>query len=292
MAVSLPHVPLGLVEFRVLRDRVAEHTGMQFDDDALPLFERRLAPRLAKLQLSSFAEYVRHATRGVQGARELECSVELLITGETYFWRQEYQLRAFERELLPALHERQRSRRQLTLWSAGCSTGEEAYTLSILVDRSRLFRGWQTKIYGTDLSNKSIAIAREGVYRESAFRVTPSEIRRTYFARESEGWRVAERTRKPCQFMRGNLLERHGLAAVSQVDVVFCRNVLIYLGDEARAHVISLIFDRLSPGGYLLLGHAESLLNQETGFVPVHLEEDIVYRKPTLQRLTSKDGSL
>ena len=128
-------------EFRLLRDLVNEHAGLHFEDDALFVFERRLSERLIALELSTFDEYYQYLRFSIRGQAELDEAIELLTTKETYFFRQEYQLRAFRDELLPRLARDLAARRRLTIWSAGCSTGEEVYTIAILLDESGLFDG-------------------------------------------------------------------------------------------------------------------------------------------------------
>ncbi len=267
-------------EFRLLRDLVNAHAGLHFDDDALILFDRRLSERLAVLQLSGFDEYYKYLRFNVRGLAELDEVLERVTTNETYFFRQEYQLRAFKNEILPRLHETNLSRRRLAVWSAGCSTGEEAYTLAMLIHESGLFEGWDVRVIGSDICKQNVTFARRGIYRGGAFRTTPLEYRRSYFTEEDDGVHVAEKIRKLCYFGQLNLMDASKAGIVGRVDAVFCRNVLIYLDVRSRRKVIDCLHERLVPGGILFLGHSESLLNVTTAFELVHLSEDLVYRKP------------
>ncbi len=267
-------------EFRMLRDLVNTYAGLHFGDDALVIFDRRLSERVAELQLSGFDEYYKYLRFNVRGPAELEEVVERLITTETYFFRQEYQLRAFSRELLPRLAESNQSSRRLSIWSAGCATGEEVYTLAILVHESGLFDGWEVRLFGSDISRHNVAFARRGVYRPTSFRTTSPEARRSYFEEVPEGARVRDHIRRFCHFGQLNLIDAGRASIVGRVDVVFCRNVLIYFDMRSRKTVIENLHERLFPGGYLLLGHSESLLNVTTAFELVHLSEDLVYRRP------------
>jgi chemotaxis protein methyltransferase CheR len=179
--------------------------------------------------------------------------------------------------------ERARSRKRLAIWSAGCSTGEEAYTIAMLVHSSGLFPrddGWDVRVYGWDISKRCVAAARRGVYRESSFRATTADIRARYFEERPEGVRIREPIRQMCHFGQMNLLATERSRILGRADVVFCRNVLIYFDPHARASVIDSFHDRLYPGGVLLLGHSESLLNVTTAFELLHLRDDLVYRKP------------
>jgi chemotaxis protein methyltransferase CheR len=276
----LPHAQLGTEEFRLLRDLFYEHAGLHYDDDAMFLFERRLVDRVEALGLDDFYAYYKFLRFDPRGPAELEEAIERLTTKETYFFRQEYQLRAFRDQLLPELQKVNAARRRLAVWSAGCATGEEAYTIAILLLESGLFRGWDLKVVGSDICRGSVTAARRGVYREAAFRTTSHELRSQYFANVGDGAEVAPELKKICHFGQLNLMDGGRAVMVGQVDVIFCRNVLIYFDMKSRRRVIDGFYERLVPGGYLLLGHSESLLNVSTAFELVHLREDLVYRKP------------
>lgn len=267
-------------EFRLLRDLVYEYAGLHFDDASAYLFERRLGERLVALDLKSFDEYYRYLRFDVRGRLELEEVVEVLTTNETYFMRQEYQLRGLRDEILPRLATSAASARRLVIWSAGCSTGEEVYSVAAMVEQSELFVGWDVRVVGSDISKKSLATARRGVYRGASFRAVEESFRSRYFVEREDGSHVSDRLRKYCYFGHLNLLDGLKAATVGRVDVILCRNVLIYFDARSRRRVIDNLYDRLLPGGFLLLGHSESLLNVSTAFELVHLKEDLVYRKP------------
>jgi chemotaxis protein methyltransferase CheR len=279
-------------EFRLLRDLVNAHAGLQFEDDSLYAFERRLAERMAVLGLESFHDYYQFLRFNQAGPAELDEVVDVLTTKETYFFRQEYQLRAFSEELLPMLHEAQLRHRRVSFWSAGCATGEEAYTLAMLVLSSGLFEGWDVRIIGSDISKKSVAFARRGVYRQNSFRTTPNDIKRQYFEEREDGCHVAESVKRLCHFGQLNLTDFGRASIVGRVHVVMCRNVMIYFDLKSRRKVIENLYERLLPGGYLLLGHSESLWNVSTAFELCHLKEDLVYRKPlAAARLETTPGN-
>ena len=266
--------------FRLLRDVVNAYSGLDFDDDDLPIFERRLSGRMAALELDSYAEYYKYLRLNPRGREELEEAVDLLTTKETYFFRQDYQLRAFRDEVLPSLAWADHEERRLSIWSAGCSTGEEVYTIAILVHESGLFAGWDVRIIGSDISRRNVSTARRGVYHAASFRVMSDARMRSYFVKSDAGLQVVDSIKRLCHFGRVNLLDESNAAIVGVTNVVFCRNVLIYFDFRSRRRVIDNLYDRLAPGGYLLLGHSESLLNVSTAFELVHLKEDLVYRKP------------
>ena len=246
--------------------------------------ERRLGPRLHSLGLRSFAEYSKYLREAADGPHELAEVIEELTTHETYFFREQFQLDAFSQDVLPAIAERRRAAQHLTIWSAGCSTGEEAYTIAMILLESGLFSGWSIEVIGFDISRKVLSAARYGVYGASSFRSPNLELPGPYFTEcEVDGrvcHRVSDEIRAICSFRQVNLIDKPAIQRLGSADLIFCRNVLIYMGAEARRRIVAAFFDALVPGGYLLLGHSENLLNLETRYENVHLERDLVYRRP------------
>ena len=275
-------------EYRLLRDIISERLGIFFGPESRSSLERRLRERLAVRGLASFSDYHQLLKYGPVATEEWEEAAELLTTHETYFFREDYQLRAFRDELLPAFATRGRQRKRLHVWSAGCSTGEEAYTIAVLVLESGLFdpgSGWDVRVYGSDLSKKCVAAARRGAYGPASFRSTPPAMKDKWFVPVSStgpnpAFGVAPSARALCHFGQMNLLDEERTHLVGRCDVIFCRNVLIYFDGPSRKRVIEMFHERLVHGGVLLLGHAESLLNVSTAFELLHLKEDLVYRKP------------
>jgi chemotaxis protein methyltransferase CheR len=270
---------LELEELRQIGELVRDFCGIKLADDAREAVERRLSERLDELKLGSFAEYHRYMRE--HNSSEIERASELLATNETYFFRELPQLRAFEREVLPELAKLTQIRKTLTIWSAGCSTGEEVYTLAILVTRSGLFPDHNVRVFGSDISRRVLQSARKGLYRSGSFRAMPKEYDQ-HFVKTPEGRVVEPAIRALCHFGQFNLLDASRAAVVGRVDAIFCRNVLIYFDDEARRRAIGAFYERLHSGGYLMLGHSESLLSSVTSFQPIQLSGDLVYRKSLL----------
>jgi chemotaxis protein methyltransferase CheR len=270
---------LGSAEFGLLRQLVNENSGILLSEDSLATLERKLSERVIALGLLGFPEYCEYLRYHPQRRVEVDRAIELVTTNETYFFREISQLRAFERQVLPQLRDTGRARRRLTVWSAGCSTGEEVYTLAILIEKSSLFAGWEVRVLGSDISRRVLQVARRGVYREASFRAMPPEYER-YFVHTAEGRMVHDSIRSKCHFGHFNLLDEARVAMIGRVDAIFCRNVLIYFDHASRRRVIQSFYDRLEPLGYLMLGHSESLLNTSTAFELAHLHGDLAYRKP------------
>jgi chemotaxis protein methyltransferase CheR len=267
-------------ELRLIRDLVYERCGVSLREEMKFVAERRLWPRLESLGLSDFTAYYRYLRLDPQGPQELDLAIEALTTHETYFFREAQQLSAFSQELLPLLARRNEATRRLRIWSAGCSSGEEAYTIAILVKDSGRFEGWDVQVYGADISARMLAAARRAEYGPSAMRAMPPGTLDRHFEPVGPRWRVKEEIRGLVSFGSLNLLELEVGKLVAPQDVIFCRNVLIYFDLPARRRVLDLFYDRLVEGGYLLLGHSESLINLSSAFELVHLESDLVYRRP------------
>ncbi len=273
-------VLLSAEDFRLLRDIIGARMGLLLPPSTRPTLERRLRDRLVVRGVETFGEYTQYLLFDPGADDEWDSLYDLLTTSETYFFREDYQLRALKDEVLPLLIEQARPRKRLTVWSAGCSTGEEAYTIAMLIHESNLAAGWDVRVFGSDISKRCIDVARRGVYGPSSFRTTTKDKRRAFFIERADGSHVVERIRAMCHFSQMNLLEREKARLIGRVDAIFCRNVLIYFDPQARRSTIDLFHERLYPGGVLFLGHSESLLNVSTAFELLHLREDLVYRKP------------
>ncbi len=272
---------LDLREFRLLRDYVNKFCGIYFADDSSYIVERRLRERLRELGLENFTEYYRYVRYHPKAESELERAAEVLTTNETYFFREAYQLRAFVDEVLPTVRARALARgsKRIDVWSAGCSSGEEVYTIGMLIEASRLFEGWDVRVFGNDISRRVLRKARDATYTAASFRAMIPDYERFFISTE-HGKQVHPRIRAMCHFGHLNLMNERRAAIVGRVDVTFCRNVLIYFDDASRRKVLDTIYQRLHRGGYLLLGHSESLLQTSTAFEITQLTTDIVYRRP------------
>jgi chemotaxis protein methyltransferase CheR len=280
--IASPDRILSRDTFRLLRDIIYGHCGIYFNDDAVFLLQRRLAPRVESLSLADFADYYRFLRTASPEHRraELEEIVDRVTTNETYFFRENYQLDAFKDEILPDIFTRKPRGRRLSVWSAGCSTGEEAYTIAVLIQESGLFTDWEVRVFGSDISRRVLQVARKGIYGRTSFRATDLRLLRRYF-RETEGkHQVRDEVRQMVSFGQINLIDEPMTMLVGEVDVIFCRNVLIYFDAESRKRVVDTLHRKLVRGGFLLLGHSESLLNLTTAFELVHLKNDMVYRRP------------
>lgn len=264
-----------------LQAHVYALAGVVLRAELAPLLQRRLTPRLEALGLNCFDAYLARLEPGPGSAEEREVLVEAATTHETYFFREPHQLAAFSEELLPGLQQSRAGERRLRLWSAGCSSGEEAYTLAMLLEESGRFEGWDVTIYGSDVSRRMVDRARLAEYGPGGLRVTGAEARSRHFEQLApDRWRVRAGLRERVCFAHLNLMDADGARLLPKMDAIFCRNVLIYMDRPARERVLAILYERLHAGGLLMLGHAENLLSMQTPFEPVSLRQDLVYRRP------------
>lgn len=270
-------------EFRLMRDLIYSHCGIWFDDQSAYLLEKRLGKRLKEHQIQSFREYYQFLRFNRKRDQELEELMNLLTTNETYFFREEYQLKAFTDEIIPELCAKRsfKGEQRLRIWSAGCSTGEEPYTIAMLLLEAGLVPDWEVEIVGTDISQRVLQHARRAVYGSSAFRTTDNYFREKYFEPFEDGYRINDQVRSLVTISQLNLLDSARMRMLGSFDIVFCRNVIIYFDQVAKKRVIESFYQVLRDAGYLLLGHSESLMNITTLFKLRHFKNDMVYQKPS-----------
>lgn len=273
------HLDLPDDVFRQLRDGIYKRTGMYFADSSKYLVQKRLSPRAKELNFDSFQKYFYFLQYDPRAESEFDQIYDLVTTNETYFFREPAQLTAFTEEIVPELLAN-RTVQKVRIWSAGCSTGEEPYSIAMLLAEAGLYERASFEIFASDINQQVLAKARKGHYRENAFRATSANLRDKYFVREPDGsWRISDEIRNRVQFGRLNLYDETRVSLLGHLDVVFCRNVIIYFDDASKRVVVKNFYNRLVEGGYLLLGHSESLISLSTQFKLRHLKNDMVYQK-------------
>jgi chemotaxis protein methyltransferase CheR len=273
-------IPLSVDVFRLLRDFIRDYCGIFFDDDSRYLLEKRLSRRLRNHHFTNFRDYFRYLLYDKKRDEELSAIIDILTVNETYFFREQNQLKAFSEEILPEIRGINKDKKRLRIWSAGCSTGEEPYTIAMLVLEKGHFNNWNIEIFGSDINQRVLQIARSGIYRKNSFRTTNPYYLKKYFMEEDSLFKISDTIKQHVNFTHLNLLDPFKVKLVGIMDLIFCRNVLIYFDHPSRKKVADMFFERLSDGGYLLLGHAESLINITTAFTLKHFKYDMVYQKP------------
>jgi chemotaxis protein methyltransferase CheR len=279
--------PLSLTdnEFSLFRDLIYDKAGIHFNESKKYLLENRLASRLRQCGLDSFEEYFRFINTATHyGRSEMLSLFEAVTTNETFFFRNPPQLKVFQEEVLTRVlkaPDRVQSRR-LRLWSVGCSSGEEPYTLAILIlEQLGIFRDqWDVSILAHDISHQMLKRAEEGLYNDHSMRLTPEPIKQRYFDRNDTGYQVKDAVKSLVKFEFMNLKDHLRMRLIRGMDIVFCRNVIIYFDEQMKKSVIGHLFQALAPGGYLFIGHSESLHGISAAFQLIHYPGAIVYQKP------------
>lgn len=273
------HLELPDDVFRLVRDAIYRRTGIWFTDASRYLLQKRLSPRARELSFDSFQKYFYFLQYDPRADGEFDVIYDLVTTNETYFFREPAQFTAFVEEIVPELVS-DKAVKKIRIWSAGCSSGEEPYSIAILLQEAGWFDRASFEIFASDLNQQVLARARKGHYREAAFRSTDPTLREKYFARQADGsWHIADSIRNRVSFGRVNLYDEGRVALLGSLDVIFCRNVIIYFDDASKKSVVRNFYNRLLDGGYLLLGHSESLISLSTEFKLKHLKNDMVYQK-------------
>ena len=277
-----PEPVLNDAEFRMFTELLRRQCGLHFGPESRFVLEKRLARRLRELEIKNFASYHYLLRNARPGDDEFANLIDELTTNETYFLRERNQLRALVSEIFTELRlqRRTKDRGPITVWSAGCSSGEEPYSVVILALEAGMNPKQDLRVYASDISRKMLRKARQGEYRPSSFRETEPAIREKYFTEKDGVWRISDAVKQHVDFIHLNLVDRTRIALLGAMDVILCRNVIIYFDVEGKRRVIETFYEKLRPGGHLLLGHAETLINLSTSFELRHLTKDLVYRKP------------
>jgi chemotaxis protein methyltransferase CheR len=277
---------LSQATFEELRRFVHERTGIYFRDNKRYLMESRLSRRLTTLGLADFEAYLRFLQTPAARAELTELANAVTIN-ETYFFRHAEQHALFVKEILPTLVESRLSRgqRRVRLWSAASSTGDEAYTLALLILENLRARYPQVtfEIVGTDIDTEVVARARRGEYGAYAVRNVPPELLQKYFVPTGDGrtesYRLDAKVRSMVSFRQTNLADRVAMGRMRDVDAAFCANVLIYFDQAVKERVVGSLYQSLREGGYLFVGVSETLYGVTQAFQPVRFAQAVAYRK-------------
>jgi chemotaxis protein methyltransferase CheR len=274
---------LALKDFATIRDEVYRKLGLYFEDSKVYFIQKRIEKRMETLTVASFADYGFLLRFGDKEGKEMQALANLITTNETYMFREFEQLQAFADHCLPMILKPREAAndRTLRIWSAGCSSGEEPYTLAIILKEvMHDFRSWDIKIKATDIDQVRLEMARRAVYEERSVHEIPPEYFDRHITRLPAGYfAVKPETAKLVELEHLNLNDRLAMRNMRQFDFIFCRNVLIYFDDASRKAVVDHFYNALKPGGFIFLGHSESIGRISTAFKLLRVGQHLVYRK-------------
>lgn len=275
-------IQMSLDDFKLIRDFIHEKSGMYFAENKMYLVKNRLQKRMAELDIKTVRDYFYHVKYDVS-LKEFNRLMVLVTTNETSFFRNEPQLLSFSDEVLPQMIDEKmkiRGPKTIKIWSAGCSTGEEPYTLAIiLLERLGSMAGWTVEIIANDISEQVLQNARKGEYSGITLRNIKPNVLERYFVKADEKYRVRPEVKSLVKFSHLNLNDPRKISMMSNMDAVFCRNVMIYFSDEVKKQLVRGFFNSLRPGGYFYIGHSETLHGISKAFKLVYFKNALVYRK-------------
>ncbi|SKA31524.1 CheR family methyltransferase [Consotaella salsifontis] len=279
-----PH-PLSDEELAKFSEFFYRKTGIRLDERKRYYMERRIVERIRRTGCRSFFEYF--TTLKLNGAAgELEALINEMTVNETYFWRENYQFECMTRSMLDEIARRKRPGEPIRIWSIPCSTGEEPYTIAIhILEYWARADSYDIEIFASDIDSNVLKRARDGTYDERSLSRLPPQLRARYFKLVSERrWQVINELRSSIAFGSVNLSDPLETARYRQIDLIFCRNLLIYFDDVSRRLAAENMFEAMSPGGFICLGHSESMSRITNLFRPRQFAEALVYQKPAPSR--------
>jgi chemotaxis protein methyltransferase CheR len=270
-------------ELSEIRMLIEERTGICFDASRERFFSTRVEEHLRAKSFERGTDLLRAMRKS---NLEYEALLERLLTQETSFFRYPGVYEAFEKRVLPELHVKKfwSNPRTLRIWSAGCSTGEEPYSIAMTVSDSGSFaESWNAEILATDVGRQALKHAERGIYSGRTLGNVSETQLAAHFTACDGGQQVRSRLRKMISFTQMNLASA---VYVGRMDVIFCMNVLIYFSEERRRALVRRFYETLEPGGYLFLGHSESISKMPVKFQAIVLNDCILYRKPLAEEAT------
>jgi len=278
-AVSKPiDPPLSPADLARLCEFLYSRTGLTYGESKRFYIERRLAERMAAVGLQNFSAYLALLRNGDAEAEQL---INIFTVNETYFYREHNQLRCLSRSLLPEIVKDRGPGDLIRIWSVPCSTGEEPYSLAIwLLENWPLVDAYNIEIVGSDIDTRVLIEAAEGVYGERALSRLPAELVQRYFEAVGSRRQIIGDLRESVKFTQVNIMDATATSRQGKFDVIFCRNVLIYFNDASRLAASHNLFSALNRGGFICLGHSESMARISDRFEVRRFEDAIVYQRP------------
>lgn len=272
---------MSLNTFEKIRADLYKLTGIYYTDNKKYLLESRIQRRLDSLKIDTFEEY-HQLINSFNGRQELNKLFDAITINETYFFRAEYQFEAFENVLAPELINNQPSfNKTVRIWSAACSSGEEPYTISMIIDHKLKpkFPNVKFEVVASDINESVIQAARKGEYKEYAVRNIPNDYMRKYFTKKGNVYFISDRIKSMVDFKKINLYDPSSVRLAGKTDLIWCCNVLIYFDIPSKQKVVASLHDSLKNAGYLYIGYSESLHGISSDFRLVHLPKAMAYKK-------------
>lgn len=259
---------------------IYKKTGLHYEYNKKYFVQKRIEKRAEILEIETLNEYFMQLKFGTDSSEFYKLVDELTIN-ETYFFRDFPQLRNFAEDILPIVAKEKEGRKKIKIWSAACSTGEEPYTLSIILQEMLdIPEEWDIQIIASDINNEVLQKSRVGIYENRAVKDVPPEYLEKYFTRRQDKYVINFNVKKIVNFQRINLMDEYDMKTISECDFIFCRNCLIYFDDESRRNVLASFYESLNPGGFMFLGHSESVGRISSSYKVKRIGDTITYSRP------------
>jgi chemotaxis protein methyltransferase CheR len=274
--------PVTPEDFRRVCEFLYRRTGMVFTEAKRYYVERRIRERISATGATSFTSYFARLRSDFRG--EAENLVNAFTVNETFFYREDHQLRCLSSDLLARRVAAKRRGDAVTIWSVPCSTGEEPYSIAMwLLETWPEVDAYEIEIVGSDIDTRVLDAARLGIFGKRALtRLSPSLIDKYFLPVDEDNWQIIPQLRESVRFSSVNLVDRNEMRAYGRFDVIFCRNVLIYFDDTSRRIAAENLYENLVPGGYICLGHTESMSRISPLFEVCRFSDAIVYQRPVI----------
>jgi len=268
-------------DFQKFREFFYRKTGIQFEDSKRYFVDKRLVDRIEATGYANFRSYFTFMRFQVSG-EEIQTLTNLMTVNETYFFREEYQFKCLVDSLLPEVVKTKAPGSTIRIWSIPSSSGEEAYSIALyLTEYWPDIERWDVELISSDIDTSILKKARQGLYSARSVQHLPSKLLQRHFKRlPGEEYQISDDFRQAVEFTRVNLAEIADTRAYRGFDIIFCRNLLIYFDDLSRRQAAEVFFDALNPGGFICLGHSESMSRITSVFKVRKFPDAIVYQKP------------
>ncbi|HHN64370.1 MAG TPA: protein-glutamate O-methyltransferase CheR [Nitrospirae bacterium] len=267
-------------DFQKFREYFYHKTGIWFDESKRYFVDKRLVERIAATGMCNFRSYFTMLRFQASGD-ELQNLINSMTVNETYFFREEYQLKCLVKSVLPEITEKKFDNLPIRIWSIPSSSGEEPYSIAIyLLEYWEGINHWDVEIISSDIDTNMLHCARKGFYSHRSVQYLPAQILHKYFRNTDGGYQISEELRNVIEFTRVNLFDPTETKSYRNFDIVFCRNLLIYFDDMSRRQAAENLYDAMKPGGFIFLGHSESMSRISPLFKVRKFAEAVVYQKP------------
>ena len=268
------------LDFEKFREFFYRKTGIQFEPSKRYFVDKRLLERIELTGSGTFRSYFTMLRFEASG-EELQHLTNLMTVNETYFFREEYQFQCLVRSILPDIITRKKDDGPIRIWAIPSSSGEEPYSIALyLLEYWAGINDWDIEIISSDIDTKILGLARKGLYSARSVQHLPDLLLRKYFKRVADEYQICDDLRDAVEFTRVNLSERADTRAYRNFDVIFCRNLLIYFDDVSRKAASETLYDALKPGGFVCLGHSESMSRFSSLYKVRKFPEALIYQKP------------